>query len=261
MDVATHGTCRKLYLHAGPGLTAALERQWFGESLPVHWWDQPAVAATDPQPYRTLLATARRELVRLADPCGRPVDVIAHSFGGLLAFDLLAEAGEHIGALTLLAPATDPYRQLARLGARLAAGADAAPPLKTAVAQARRHRSRAHLQQLVAAILVTDHPLRPYWGPQADTARKRHEALAAEHFAFDAGTYLSVAWDRSSQAPRSPHARPHAGGPVRCLFGRRDPLLGPAERALWRRWLPHAEHRLVEAGHFLPFELPPAHWL
>lgn len=261
MNGTKHETYPKLYLHAGPGLTAALERQWFGETLPMHWWDQPAVAVTDPQPYRTLLAAAHRELARLADRTGRPVDVIAHSFGGLLAFDLLAEVGERIGALTLLAPATDPYRQLATLGARLAAGPDATPTLKTAVAQARRHRSRAHLQRLVAAILATDNPLRPYWGPHADAARERHEALAAEHFAFDADTYLSVAWDRSGQTPRPPLDRPHAGGPVRCLFGRRDPLLGPAERALWRRWLPHAGHRLVEAGHFLPFELPPAHWL
>lgn len=99
------------------------------------------------------------------------------------------------------------------------------------------------------------------WSPQADAARERHEALTAEHFAFDADTYMSVAWDRSGQTQRPPLDQLHAAGPVRCLFGRRDPLLGPAEQALWRRWLPHAEHRLVEAGHFLLFELPPAHWL
>ncbi|MBS0337665.1 MAG: alpha/beta hydrolase, partial [Proteobacteria bacterium] len=71
----------KLYLHAGPGLSAAMERQWFGTTLPVHWWDQPVAAAADAQPYRSLLDAARAELVRLADTAGRPVDVIAHSFG------------------------------------------------------------------------------------------------------------------------------------------------------------------------------------
>lgn len=251
----------KLYLHAGPGLSAAMERQWFGEELPVHWWDQPAVAATDAQPYRSLLDAARTELVRLTDAAGRPVDVIAHSFGGLLARDLLQLAGERIAALTLLAPATDPYRQLVALGARLAAAAQASPELRAISAEAARCRSRAHLQRLVAAVLATADPLRPYWSPHATAARARHEALAARHFTFDPDTYLRVVWDRIGQTPRPPFDRPHPGGPVRCLFGRWDPLLDAGERALWGRWLPHAEHRLVEAGHFLQFELPPRDWL
>lgn len=45
MNRTKHETYPKLYLHAGPGLTAALERQWFGEALPLQWWDQPAIAA------------------------------------------------------------------------------------------------------------------------------------------------------------------------------------------------------------------------
>lgn len=251
----------KLYLHAGPGLSAAIERQWFGAELPVHWWDQPVMAATVVRPYLSLLDAARSELVRLTDAIGRPVDVIAHSFGGLLALDLLAQAGECIGALTLLAPATDPYRQLLKLGTLLAAGPEAAPALKGAVAQARARRSRAHLQQLVLAVLATENPLRPYWSPRADAARTRHEALAARHLRFDLDTYLGVVWDRGEQAPRLPFERVHAGGPVRCLFGRRDPLLGPADRALWRHWLPHAGHRLVESGHYPQFELPPKDWM
>lgn len=251
----------KLYLHAGPGLSAAMERQWFGTTLPVHWWDQPVAAAADAQPYRSLLDAARAELVRLADTAGRPVDVIAHSFGSLLAFDLLQQTGERIGALTLLAPATDPYRQLVMLGTRLAAAADASPGLRAISAEAGRCRSRAHLQQLVAAILATADPLRPYWSPHATAARARHAALAARYFTFDPDTYLRVVWDRIGQPSRPPFDRPHAGGPLRCLFGRWDPLLDAGERALWGRWLPHAEHRLVEAGHFLQFELQPRDWL
>ena len=47
-------TYKMLFLHGGPGLHAAVERAWFGDSLPVLWWDQPAVAADDPAPFLML---------------------------------------------------------------------------------------------------------------------------------------------------------------------------------------------------------------
>lgn len=250
----------KLYLHGGPGLSASIERQWFGETLPVHWWDQPMVAAEDAQPYQRLLDAARAELGTLADATGKPVDVVTHSFGGLIGLDLLRLAGEQIGTLTLLAPTPDAYRQLCVLGERLAESPDARPALKAAHARAGRSRSRANLRQLAEALLA-ENPFRHYWGPHAGALRSRHETLAARHLVFDLDTYVAVSWDRAAQPPCPIRGRlpPHAR--IRCLFGAWDPLLGAPEREQWRRWLPDAEHRLVDAGHFLQFELPPEHWL
>ncbi len=51
----------------GPGLHAAAGRAWFGDSLPVLWWDQPAVAADDPAPFRTLVDHAARQLHALRE--------------------------------------------------------------------------------------------------------------------------------------------------------------------------------------------------
>ena len=49
-----------LFLHGGPGLHCAMEREWFGDSLPVSWWDQPAVAG-NPAPFHALLSHAARQ--------------------------------------------------------------------------------------------------------------------------------------------------------------------------------------------------------
>lgn len=42
-----------LFLHGGPGLHSAVEREWFSDTLPILWWDQPAVAG-NPAPSGTL---------------------------------------------------------------------------------------------------------------------------------------------------------------------------------------------------------------
>ena len=34
-------TLTVLFLHGGPGLTCQMERDQYGDSFPVHWWEQP----------------------------------------------------------------------------------------------------------------------------------------------------------------------------------------------------------------------------
>jgi len=44
-----------LFLHGGPGLSAVAERELYGDSLDVHWWDQPHFEVLFVRPYQALL--------------------------------------------------------------------------------------------------------------------------------------------------------------------------------------------------------------
>ena len=64
--VAMKNAYTTLFLH-GSGFHGAIERAWFGDSLPVLWWDQPAIAADDPAPFQTLVGHAVKQIQVLAD--------------------------------------------------------------------------------------------------------------------------------------------------------------------------------------------------
>lgn len=63
-----------LFLHGGPGMTAELERRRFGETLPVHWWDQPFVGPNAERPFQVLIDAAVTEVARISTECEDRID-------------------------------------------------------------------------------------------------------------------------------------------------------------------------------------------
>lgn len=92
-----------LFLHGGPAMSAALERLFYGNCLPVRWWEQPRPAPASAHPFRDLL-TAREVVVReQSEQADGPVSLQAFSFAiGLLLSsartyfkDIYQKAGQH----------------------------------------------------------------------------------------------------------------------------------------------------------------------
>src|SRR4051812_7158437 len=106
---------RILFLHGGPGLNSVAEAELLGPRLrdsgiEPHFWNEPSEARPGSWPFRTERAfsnqveSARAILDHLRSESDSPIDLVAHSFGCNVAWDLLAES-LGIRRLFLVAPA------------------------------------------------------------------------------------------------------------------------------------------------------------
>lgn len=252
-------SAKALFLHGGPGTHAGIERRWFGDALPIHWWDQPSAREGDPAPFASLVAAARQELSRMYAGHSEPVHVIAHSFGVLLARALARDVPDLIESLVLLAPTRNVFCALQRLAARLpreaiagAGGGFAEVPPEPMPS---RERFAEFIQQLLAVEDLLDH----YWGAESDGARDRYKRIADEVAPLDAETFLSVAYD--SLRVLSGESTPTFKTPARIIAGRQDPLFDEADICLWQIEFPNAEVAWRDCGHWPHFELAPTQWM
>jgi hypothetical protein len=71
--VSVSRTSRVLFLHGGPGLTCQLERDQYGDALPVYRWDQPHFEAGQSGAFDLLVDAAVEGwldcVVLKKDPC------------------------------------------------------------------------------------------------------------------------------------------------------------------------------------------------
>jgi hypothetical protein len=58
-------TLTVLFLHGGPGLTCQMEQDQYGDSFPVHWWEQPHFEAGQSGVFDLLVDAAVEEVGRL----------------------------------------------------------------------------------------------------------------------------------------------------------------------------------------------------
>lgn len=250
---------KALFLHGGPGLNTAAERLWFGDTLPIHWWDQPASAEASPTPFSDLVAAALDELESLSEAAGGPVAIVAHSFGGQIAVALARAAPQHIRAMTLLGCPPEPSRPFLHLARRLLAAGYPHPGLEAALAQAQAGLDEARFFALVNACFPGGNFPDLYFGPGSTAARERFLALAPSLPPLDMATFAAVMRDRL-QATELP---PVTGftGKVAVVLGRHDPVLSLDEDVpAWRRILPQAEIRVHDVGHITHLELPADLW-
>ena len=254
-------TTKMLFLHGGPGLHAAVERAWFGDSLPVLWWDQPAVAADDPAPFRTLVGHAAKQLQALAASRGGPVDLIAHSFGGQIAAALANEYPALIRRITLLGCAPpDPFRPFLLLGQRLLEAGYDRPGLQDAMKAAQETPDENRFAALIQACFPDPYIPGIYFGPGSAAAKDRYLTLARVAPPVDLPTFFAVMIE-SLHAPPLAQVEGFAGEVV-ALLGKHDPLLRVDEDIKrWREIFSQAQFKVMDAGHFLHLELPPEVWL
>ena len=252
---------RILFLHGGPGLSAIAERELYGDSLQVDWWDQPRCDVLFARPYDALLDDVAYQAERLADLGTGKVDLLAHSFGARLALYLAMFMPERIGAVTLVAPVFDVAAAYLRLGQRVATVGPGNSRLLQALARFDANRDNFNdFWNLVEAICEVPRFFDIYWGPNAEDQRRWfHTTIATQPWA-DLNTckvVLQDFWTRPDLAVQTT-----VTGPVELIFGSHDLLVDPSEEV--RRWLnyfPHATTRRVNAGHLVHLETPPSQWM
>ena len=180
-----------LFLHGGPGLHCAVERAWFGDTLPILWWDQPGVAG-EPDPFRALVAHAGRQLEAMAESTGGQVNLIAHSFGGQIAAVLAREYPGLIRRITLLGSPPTPLHAFFNFARRLLENGYERPGLKDALAAAKEICDENRFAALIQACYPDSAIPAIYFGAHSAEARDRYFAVAGKTPPIDIATFFAV---------------------------------------------------------------------
>jgi pimeloyl-ACP methyl ester carboxylesterase len=205
-------------------------------------------------PFNELVDLAEDELLRLSERLGRPVRLLAHSFGAVLALHLAMRQPEAIDRVVLLAPVSDIGNAFSRLAQCLSER------------RADRHRLLAARERYLAArddvaafgelartIMATPDFIDIYWAPNSAPQREAFKSLLEREALFDAATFDAVTRDLF-HGPRL-QATTRVAGPVSIVWGRHDPLIDPdTESATWTGYFPTATTHMLEAGHFIQLE-------
>lgn len=250
---------KTLFLHGGPGLSAAVERIWFGNTLPVDWWDQPAIPAGTSDPFMFLVQAAERRLCTLSHP-GTPVNLLAHSFGARLAVELARRHPSRIARITLMAGTIDLTAVFLTLGRLMASQPCASNELSRFLGSPDDKPDCQTVRGLIESLLQIPGLFDQLWAPKSGALRERFNAIAAKTLRFDTGTLLAVA--EQSVVENLMPAPVSYSGPVRLLLGQHDPLLAITQHtAHWQAIFPRLQLDICDAGHNLHFELPASQWL
>ncbi|MES2262971.1 MAG: alpha/beta hydrolase [Pseudomonadota bacterium] len=246
-----------LFLHGGPAMSSIAERLWYGESLPVDWWDQPRAAASSPRPYAALVGSARNKLRTTADARGGKIALLAHSFGAQIALELAAAEASYIASLTLLAPAHD-MRYVWLTLAQLLQIAAPIPTLQQAAARFARDTSdEAAMSALWYALAAVPTLFDCYWGAASGKQMACHRnALADYPDAFDLAAFAAILADYLRQDTLHAKAAPVSTTlPVSIWYGNEDRIVdNMAGRHYWSARFPHATIGTLNCGHFIQFE-------
>jgi Alpha/beta hydrolase family len=249
---------RILFLHGGPGFTAELERRQFGDSLPVHWWDQPHFDVHDSAPYARLVRAALEELDRLYSQERRPIGLVANSFGAHLALALMRAVPEKIGPSSIVGGVLDVRTAFVRLARRIVQ-ANGDEGLMAASDAVEQRRDFGTLWKLVERLLTVPNLLDFYWSPTATRQLNAMKSLLASGRLLHVLTFHTVLQHfLSMDAMVGP---PPWRGPLQVCIGRDDPFYVPEDTSPWRTLLPSASLKVVDAGHFPHLELSPSEWL
>jgi pimeloyl-ACP methyl ester carboxylesterase len=252
-----------LFLHGGPGLSSIAERELYQRSLPIHWWDQPRSVVLFAHPFSALVEAAEDEVRALAQTSGKPVDLVAHSFGAHIALRLVSRMPNEIGKIWMIAPVHDIGAAFVRLATRLLEHSSAAEQLLAALQDFKSQSDYVRFARLAAQVTSFANFFDLYWSAGADARRVWYLDLLARRGVADINAFEVILRDFWTEASVAQPLPVTSAGPrgVQFVFGRDDPLIElDAERAAWARLFPLAQSTEIAAGHFVHLETPASRW-
>jgi pimeloyl-ACP methyl ester carboxylesterase len=247
---------KSLFLHWGPGCNAEIERRWFGNQTLIDFWNQPKVSA--PGSFNQIVEAALDRLDELFEQSNKPQHLLAHSFGGRLAYELARLSPQKIQGITLLGSTFDPWMSYLRFAEFLSRFNPTLSELSKKADQTRTPEDLFGMFQLCAQIPDFH---KYYWSnPEA---MAQYNKLANGVDLIDMDMLVSTLGEFVG-TPKQP--QPVAllkNTPVRLFVGEGDPMANAEEDAkTWSRAFMNCELTVVpHAGHFVHFEAEPSVWL
>jgi len=256
--------CRSLFLHWGPGSNAQIERLWYGNDLPIEWWDQPTQFTNPETAFSEIVAAACTRLESLAAQQGK-TRLIAHSFGGQIALQLLIRRPELIKQITLLACGAHPCRSFLHLAEQLlntklgSQDPERFKALSESLTLANQQLSSASFWPLVQQIAAIPDFMNLYWSDES--ARLKYVRFATHAQSIDMAAFAAVMQNFLTGDPFPVGFQSTQTIPVRYIFGDADPLLDFSEETkFWKEQIPWITFERIAAGHFIQFEREPNEW-
>lgn len=248
---------KKLFLHMGPGFNAYAERKLLQEKQSdVYFWDQPVIHQTDNTFFR-LVDAASEQVQRLVRETGGPIEIVAHSFGGHIALEILRRHPQSVSHCEFYASGFDLATGFLNVLRRVYQEGDERlrqnmPPGTKELLQEKIGR-REKFWDYIQGVVQDPNFMRFYWPNQKHFAK--YNALVAQAPPLDFPTFQNVLSDlhKNWESRLSPV---DWSGSVRMSYGLSDPLLTPShEQSLWKKTLPQIEFCPVPgAGHLLHLE-------
>lgn len=241
----------------GPGFHAQIEADFFAESKPeIDFWNQPLVGDRGDSLSTLSQQVIEKLKVLKSDNNNKPVDLIAHSVGGLLALNVLKTDASLVQSCHFFSTGVNYPQLFLNLMKVLSKKTSVPEQAKDAIRAFRDKYSEITPQNLLeaAGILMTIPEFtRFYWA----SAEKydRYQEVALKYAPLDVQTFLSVSSNILDQYPSLVEPSPFKGE-VNITLGEKDPLLDLKEESkIWKRVFPQAKLKIMPGvGHFVHYE-------
>jgi len=244
-----------LFLHMGPGLNAVTESMLLGSRNPaVDYWDQPSV--TGENAFSDLVEAAITKAKALAAASGKPIELIAHSFGGHLAREIIDKTPETVASLTLLSTGHDLVASFHTLLRKLEKDSETPAELLLKMTEYLRENPGARLATfwLEVGMIVKDQTFgRPYW-PTKELFQN-FLAVFAKAPPLSFPTFKAVVNSFLRKRDFIPK-RMQWKGPVSLILGDCDPLIQVSETVMyWQTLFPQLTKTIRKnSGHYAHIE-------
>lgn len=247
-----------LFLHMGPGLNSYIERKILSPSNPnILFWDQPLVNESLEFPFSELIDKTILVTEKLCQELQGPIKIIAHSFGGHIAKELLIRNDNLIDSCHFISTGHDILGGYLNLINQICKTSP--PNLNFQVAAQHLLEQEIHsrnlkdvLDQCIGLITSTPEFMKLYWPKESQY--ERFARIAADAPPIDIDTFRLVLLDFLEHYYKTDLIY---DGKVKITMelGGRDPLLTSKTSDLWSKTLPKVNLRIApNSGHFLHLE-------
>lgn len=237
----------------GPGLNAYCERMVFGQDYPhIDFWDQPPC-----QSMNALIDRVVNKIEHMSKTANQPIDLICHSFGGLLAVYALQTKIPRVRSLLLLGTGFFYKKSFENIAKALTTDPNTAPDVRVELTSVLNKVSKDLIQKdfwsLFNAIVKDPEFMRLYW--HSTSQYQNYKATLANAPSLSVETFSAVSNDVIEMNPRP--SKSEFQGPVHLYLGENDPLINiPNEAVAWKTVFPKLQLTLIpKCGHFVHFEL------
>ena len=228
----------------GPGFHADIEKNFFEAKFPeVEFWSQPVANS-----FSDLVNLCENKMLEMQKAIGKPIKLIAHSFGGQLAWAIGERHPEKINTMIFLNSAFSPFECFINLGRHLKlVDENRAKFLRLATVEDKIN--------FVFEISMQPQFSQLYW--HSETRFTEYNSKAQHFASLNPDVFVQIFSDYLAKKINAPISPSKFTGKVQIYSSVFDRLLSEDDTLKWRHIYPKAQlHSLNLGGHYALFEDP-----
>lgn len=250
-----------IFLHMGPGFNAQIEKKLLQSTHPnIIYWDQPKISEPSAAFSKLIEATHERIQSLYKKNNNQPVHLVAHSFGGHLAHQLILKFPELIASCDFYSTGYNIpegfLKLLTNIGNSPDTNADLKNEIQTFLTTYKKTGNPNQDTWSYISLIVKDPAFNKYYWPTGELFQK-YVNFASAVEPLDMASFQNILSDflNSEFHPERPKASKWSGQ-INIYLGEKDPLINTtSETSIWNKIFPQAKfHILKDSGHFIHLE-------